>query len=113
MQFSGISHADLIQISWKSQEKSHVNPILNPYKSHRNIIQISLKCYSIFMQISYKCQVILMQIFCNSHDNVMKQAGTELGQAQLKLELYYTLIFHRFGLIELTGWYINYFDCIN
>ena len=42
-----------------------------------------------------------------------KQAGTELGQAQLKLELYYTLIFCRFGLIELTGWYINYLDCIN
>ena len=44
---------------------------------------------------------------------IKKQAGTELGQAQLKLELYYTLIFCRFGLIELTGWYINYFDCIN
>ena len=34
----------------------------------------------------------------------LKQAGTELGQAQLKLELHYTLIFCRFGLIELTGW---------
>ena len=38
---------------------------------------------------------------------------SELGQAQLKLELYYTLIFCRFGLIELTGWYIDYLDCIN
>ena len=26
-----------------------------------------------------------------------EQAGAELGQAQLKLELYYTLIFCRFG----------------
>ena len=33
------------------------------------------------------------------------QAGAELGQAQLKLELDFTLIFFRFGLIELTGLY--------
>ena len=33
-----------------------------------------------------------------------KQAGAELGQAQLKLEFDFTLIFFRFGLIELTGW---------
>ena len=34
-----------------------------------------------------------------------QQAGAELGQAQLKLELDLTLIFfNRFGLIELTGW---------
>ena len=37
--------------------------------------------------------------------NLKKQAGAELGQAQLKLELDLTLIFFRFGLIELTGWY--------
>ena len=47
------------------------------------------------------------------NEEIDKQAGTELGQAQLKLELYYSLIFCRFGLIELTGWYINYLDCIN
>ena len=35
----------------------------------------------------------------------VKQAGAELGQAQLKLELDLTLIFFRFGFIELTGWY--------
>ena len=35
----------------------------------------------------------------------IKQAGAELGQAQLKLEFDLTLIFFRFGLIELTGWY--------
>ena len=35
---------------------------------------------------------------------VKKQAGAELGQAQLKLEFDFTLIFFRFGLIELTGW---------
>ena len=35
----------------------------------------------------------------------VKQAGAELGQAQLKLELDFTLIFFRFGLIELTVWY--------
>ena len=35
----------------------------------------------------------------------IEQAGAELGQAQLKLELDFTLIFFRFGLIELTGWY--------
>ena len=34
-----------------------------------------------------------------------KQAGAELGQAQLKLELDLALIFFRFGLIELFGWY--------
>ena len=33
-----------------------------------------------------------------------RQAGTELGQAQLKLKLDFNLIFCRFGLIELTGW---------
>ena len=39
-------------------------------------------------------------------------AGTELGQAQLKLELYYTLIFCRFGFIELAGGYsCSYFFC--
>ena len=52
-------------------------------------------------------------IYSRARDKIEKQAGTELGQAQLKLELYYTLIFFRFGLIELTGWYINYLDCIN
>ena len=36
----------------------------------------------------------------------MIQAGAELGQAQLKLELDFTLIFCRFGLAELVGWYI-------
>ena len=44
---------------------------------------------------------------------IFKQAGTELGQAQLKLELYYTLISCKFGLIELIGWYIDYLDCIH
>ena len=34
--------------------------------------------------------------------NKQKQAGIELGQAQLKLELYYTLIFCRFGLIGIS-----------
>ena len=34
-----------------------------------------------------------------------KKTGAELGQAQLKLELDFTLIFFIFGLIELTGWY--------
>ena len=38
-----------------------------------------------------------------------KQAGTELGQAQLKLGLDFILIFHRFGfswfgLVEFVGW---------
>ena len=37
--------------------------------------------------------------------NTGKQAGAELGQAQLMLKLDLTLIFFRFGLIELTGWY--------
>ena len=40
--------------------------------------------------------------------NRLEQAGTELGQAQLKLELYYSN-----GLIKLTGWYISYLDFIN
>ena len=53
------------------------------------------------------------QRYTTIHNNTQQQAGTELGQAQFKLELYYTLIFCRFGLIELTGWYINYFDSIN
>ena len=34
-----------------------------------------------------------------------KQAGAELGQAQLKLELDFTLIFCSFDLTKLTGWY--------
>ena len=34
-----------------------------------------------------------------------EQAWAELGQAQLKLELEFNLIFFRFGFIELTGWY--------
>ena len=40
----------------------------------------------------------------NQKKNSWKQAGAELGQAQLKLKLDFTLIFFRFGLIELTGW---------
>ena len=36
---------------------------------------------------------------------ITRQAGAELGQAQLKLELVFTLIFFRFGLIELTSMY--------
>ena len=32
-----------------------------------------------------------------------QQAGAELGQAQLKLEFDFTLIFFRFCLIELVG----------
>ena len=35
--------------------------------------------------------------------NKFKQAGAELGQAQFKLELDFTLIFFRFCLIELVG----------
>ena len=40
-------------------------------------------------------------------DNVCRnwqQAGAELGHAQFKLGLDFTLIFHRFGFIELAGW---------
>ena len=33
-----------------------------------------------------------------------KQAGAELGQAQLKLGLDFTLFFGRFGLVELVCW---------
>ena len=34
---------------------------------------------------------------CENQDKTPKQAGTELGQAQLKLGLEFTLIFCRFG----------------
>ena len=33
----------------------------------------------------------------------LEQAGAEMDQAQLKLDLDFTLIFLRFGLIKLTG----------
>ena len=33
-----------------------------------------------------------------------KQAGAELGQAQLKLGLDFTLFLGRFGLVELVCW---------
>ena len=41
--------------------------------------------------------------------NIIRQAGAELGQAQLKLGLGFNLIFcrfgfYRFGLVELVWW---------
>ena len=59
------------------------------------------------------CILQILVVPNQDFDICKKQAGTELGQAQLKLELYYILIFWKFGLIELTGWYINYLDCMN
>ena len=48
-------------------------------------------------------------LLSKKNDKCLEQAGTELGQAQLKLELDYTLIFCRFvfsklGLVELVEW---------
>ena len=44
-------------------------------------------------------------MFCSRIEKINRQAGAELGQAQLKLELDFTLKFFRLGLIELTGWH--------
>ena len=43
---------------------------------------------------------------------ISKQAGAELGNAQLKLGLDFTFIFCRFGLVELVCWILfSRFDC--
>ena len=41
--------------------------------------------------------------YCVRIENKTEQAGAELGQAELKLELDFTLIFFRFGAKVLVG----------
>ena len=56
-----------------------------------------------FCHIFLWLQQYLSLVYTSLH--LKKQAGAELGQAQLKPELDFTFILFRLGLKELTGWY--------
>ena len=48
--------------------------------------------------------------FVSETISILKQAGAKQGQAQLELVLDFTLIFYRFGLVELVGmlWFCRF-----
>ena len=72
---------------------------------HNHFIPVSyIQCKGLKAKLkTQSCNIATLRN-CNTaplqHSN--KQAGAELGQAQLKLGLDLTLIFYRFGLVELV-----------
>ena len=62
---------------------------------HRGLILMTLRSPVASIHVLQRC-------YEEPPKKVKKQAGAELGQAQYKLGLDFTLIFCRFGLVELV-----------
>jgi len=83
-----------------AQEAKNVLPELT--QETRNVLpELAQETKKVLPELAQESKKVLSEVT----QEMEKQAGAELGQAQLKLELGFDLIFCRFGLIELTGWY--------
>ena len=66
----------------------------------RNVLpELAQETKKVLPELAQESKKVLSEVT----QEMKKQAGAELGLAQLKLELDFSLIFCRFDLIELTG----------